>query len=175
MKEFYRLYDEADRLGVDSVERVRTLDVLLRYLPSPPAVIFDVGGATGVYAIPLAERGYEVHLVDAAPNHVAQAAEISSRSTSPFASCRVGDARRLDVPDGKADAVLLLGPLYHLLNDTERAQALGEAGRILRNGGLLFAAAISRFAYLLYSSGRPSPESHGRLAAFYGRLLSSSR
>jgi 2-polyprenyl-3-methyl-5-hydroxy-6-metoxy-1,4-benzoquinol methylase len=44
----------------------------MRYLPPPPAVIFDVGGGPGVYARCLARQGYEVHLIDAHPVHVEQ-------------------------------------------------------------------------------------------------------
>jgi len=67
----------------------------------------------------------------------------------PLASCRVGDARDLDLPDGSADLVLLLGPLYHLTEAGDRARALKEAARVLQPGGWLFAAAISRFASAL--------------------------
>jgi len=66
-----------------------------------------------------------------------------------LASCRLGDARRLDEPDASAEAVLLLGPLYHLTERAERIQALREAVRVLRPGGLLVAAAVGRFASLL--------------------------
>jgi SAM-dependent methyltransferase len=61
----------------------------------------------------------------------------------------VGDARRLDEADGTVDAVLLLGPLYHLTERTDRIQALREARRVLKPGGLLFAVGIGRFASLL--------------------------
>lgn len=61
----------------------------------------------------------------------------------------VGDARNLEEPDGSVDAVLLLGPLYHLTEAADRQRTLGEAVRVLRVGGVLFAAAISRFASLL--------------------------
>ena|SRR5258708_35166385 len=56
----------------------------------------------------------------------------------------IGDARELDLPDASADAVLLLGPLYHLAKRTERTAAIREAARVLRPGGPLYAAAISR-------------------------------
>lgn len=72
----------------------------------------------------------------------------------PLASCAVGDARHLDVQDEAADAVLLLGPLYHLLASADRLKALTEAMRILRPGGQAFVAAISRFAYLMYGFAR---------------------
>jgi SAM-dependent methyltransferase len=58
----------------------------------------------------------------------------------------VGDVRELPFADASADAVLLLGPLYHLPVAGERVQALAEACRVLRTGGVLLAAGISRFA-----------------------------
>ncbi len=63
---------EAQRLfqGASQIELVRTQELVMRYVPPPPAVIFDVGGGPGVYACWLAKQGYEVHLVDAVPLHV---------------------------------------------------------------------------------------------------------
>ena len=71
------------------------------------------------------------------------------RPRRPLASCRVGDARALDVPAETVDVVLLLGPLYHLTDPGDRARALQEAARVLKPGGRLFAAAISRWASAL--------------------------
>ena len=64
-------------------------------------------------------------------------------------SAEVGDARALPLPDESADAVILLGPLYHLPDRTDRLQALAEAGRVCRRGGVVIVAAISRFASTL--------------------------
>jgi SAM-dependent methyltransferase len=138
---------EWERLGPWNLERVRTWELLGRHLPAPPAVVLDVGGAAGVYALPLAAQGYEVHLVDPVGLHVEQALAASGRQpAAPLASAVVGDARRLDRPDACADAVLLLGPLYHLTERADRLAALAEARQVLRPGGVLAAAAISRFA-----------------------------
>jgi SAM-dependent methyltransferase len=117
--------------------------VLTRALPAPPAAVLDVGGATGVYAAPLAGCGYVVHLVDPVPNHVDVA------SARPGVTATVGDARALDRPDASADAVLLLGPLYHLVDRADRLAAWREAGRVLRPGGVVVAATINRFASML--------------------------
>jgi ubiquinone/menaquinone biosynthesis C-methylase UbiE len=61
----------------------------------------------------------------------------------------IGDAGRLTQPDASVDAVLLLGPLYHLVSRAERIAALIEARRVLRPGGVLLAAAIGRFMAVL--------------------------
>jgi len=144
----YEGFSERDRLsgGDGLLEKVRTQELLGRYLPAPPAVVLDVGGGPGIYAIWLARLGYEVHLVDPLPLHVEQALEVSAMAEHPLASAVVGDAGRLAAGPGSVDAVLLLGPLYHLPDQTDRLTALTEALRVLRAGGVVLAAGISRFA-----------------------------
>jgi ubiquinone/menaquinone biosynthesis C-methylase UbiE len=139
---------ERERLSADrgELERLRTEAILARDLPPAPAVIVDVGGAAGVYAFPLAMQGYEVHLIDPVELHLEQARSHAAVSGVALASIALGDARKLEFSAGSADAVLMFGPLYHLIEPGDRAQALGEARRILKPGGVLFAAVISRFA-----------------------------
>jgi ubiquinone/menaquinone biosynthesis C-methylase UbiE len=152
MQEHYAAVREAERLsaGVGELERVRTQDVLARHLPKAPARILDVGGAAGVHALWLAKHGYEVHLSDPVAKHVEQAKEASrAQAKFPIASCTVGDARKIEQKDASSDGVLLLGPLYHLTERPDRLKALREAHRVLRNGGRVIAAAISRFASLM--------------------------
>jgi SAM-dependent methyltransferase len=146
----YASVSEQQRLGPWSPERVRTWELLGRHLPPPPAVVLDVGGAAGVYALPLAAQGYQVHLVDPLARHVQQALRASAEQPDgPLASATVGDARQLDRPDASVDAALLFGPLYHLTERADRIRALVEARRVLRPGGVLAGAAISRFASTL--------------------------
>jgi len=148
---YYVEVGEEGRLasGPSQLEYARTKEVVLRHLPPPPATILDVGGAAGAYALWLAERGHQVHLIDAVPRLVEEARRRSEASANRLCTCQVADARALPFGDGAADGVLLLGPLYHLTDPAERLQALREAYRVLRRGGVLFAAAISRFASAL--------------------------
>ena len=138
----YRLVDESERLERHRLERVRTQHVLARWLPEA-ADVLDVGGATGIHARWLAEQGHRVTLIDALPEHVERALEDGTYAAA------VGDARALDVADEAVDALLLLGPLYHLVERDDRLRALGEARRVLRPGGLLFAGAVGYTASLL--------------------------
>ena len=48
--------------------------------------------------------------------------------------------------DASVDAVLLLGPIYQLRDRADRLRALGEARRVVRPGGPVLVAAISRWA-----------------------------
>ncbi len=138
-------YDEAGRLSADALGRVEWLriqEIAGRHLPPPPADVIDVGGGPGVYAEWLVSLGYRVRLIDPVERHVEQA----GRRLLPPSSEQVGDARQLPFSDGSADAVLLLGPLYHLPDRRQRLTALGEVHRVLRPGRPLLAAAISSFA-----------------------------
>ena len=146
IRDHYAGGNERDRLtaGVGRLEFLRTQELLARILPPPPAVVLDVGGAAGVHAGPLTVQGYEVHLIDPVPLHVEQATAVPG-----LASATLGDARALDWPDASVDAVLLLGPLYHLTERADRVRALAEGCRVLGPGGVLAAAAISRYASTL--------------------------
>lgn len=144
-------WDEHARLTTSTaqgpLEHVRTQE-LVRQRLAPGARVLDVGGATGVHAVPLAADGYDVLLVDPVADQVARAAEHGTFEA------RVGDARDLaapglDLKDGEFDAVLLLGPLYHLATRADRLRALREAVRVTRPGGTVVAAGITRLAALV--------------------------
>jgi SAM-dependent methyltransferase len=147
IRAYYESGVEHGRLerGYWRLEFARTKELLLRYLPPAPARVLDVGGGPGVYAAWLADAGYDVKLVDLLPLHVDEASELA---TGRFAA-EVGDARSLGEPDQSYDVVLLLGPLYHLVERRDRLAALAEAQRVLRRRGWVAAAAISRFGPLL--------------------------
>jgi SAM-dependent methyltransferase len=140
----YALGKEWDRLADPTgvVEFERTKEILQRRLPAPPAVIADIGGGPGRYALWLAEWGYTVEHRDLVRLHVEQL----QRSSGSMIHTEVGDARDLNLPDSSVDAVVLLGPLYHLRERAHRIQALREACRIGHPGGPVFAAVISRWA-----------------------------
>ena len=140
-------YCEADRLvtsGQGRLEFLRTQRLIERQLPRRRLRIADIGGGPGVYASWLASLGHDVDLLDPVAGHVRQALARPPQPGSLRAS--IGDARNVGLDDASVDAVLLLGPLYHLPEAADRAQALAEAFRIVRPGGVVFAAAISRFA-----------------------------
>lgn len=143
----YESVHEEDRLaqGLGSLELVRTQEILRRHLPPPPARVLDVGGGTGIHAEWLSAERYEVEVVDLTPRHVEHVqATLADRGVT----ATVGDARQLQAADGSVDVALLLGPLYHLPERAHRMRALEEARRVVRPGGLVAVAAISRFASL---------------------------
>lgn len=143
---FYEAGRELQRLSsgrtAGPLEFARTTELIGRYLAPAPLDVLDVGGGPGRYAAWLAARGDRVLVVDPVPLHVQQARELA-------VGAELGDARELRHDDGSFDVVLLMGPLYHLIDAGDRARALVEARRVLKPGGLLVASAISRFSALL--------------------------
>jgi SAM-dependent methyltransferase len=171
VRAYYESGVEIGRLdrGYWRLEFARTKELLGRYLPAARARVLDVGGGPGVYAEWLAEAGYDVKLVDLVSLHVEHARR---RAAGRFAA-EEGDARSLAEPDHSYDVVLLLGPLYHLVERSDRLRALSEARRVLHEEGLLAAAAISRFGPLLDALARETFDE--RMWAFVERALMDGR
>jgi SAM-dependent methyltransferase len=146
LRAHYSRGEERDRLaeGCGRLEFIRTTEIILRRLPPAPALVADIGGGPGRYALWLAGLGYQVEHRDLMPLHVRQLEEDAAGRSGLRTA--VGDARELDLGNASVDAVLLLGPLYHLRQRADRVRALSEARRIVRPGGPVFAAAISRWA-----------------------------
>lgn len=152
IEEHYKTQDECNRLknGHGRLEFERTKQILSRYLsPSKPSIIYDIGGGAGDYAFWLAQQGHQVHLIDLVPKHISQAKEHEMASGIKLASVTVGDACNVDIESSSADMILLLGPLYHLINESDRRLALKKAYHSLKPGGKVVVAAISRFASMI--------------------------
>src|SRR5215213_1185118 len=116
IRAYYDLAQERDRLrdNPGDLELVRSKELLGRFLPPPPATVLDVEGGAGIYAAWLARESYRVRLIDPVALHVELArAAAGAQPANPFTAA-IGDARSLEEPDSSYDAVLLMGPLYHL-------------------------------------------------------------
>jgi ubiquinone/menaquinone biosynthesis C-methylase UbiE len=152
------LYDQQPERKWERLERHRTefavtMQALSEHLPSPPARVLDCGGGPGRYAIELARRGYEATLFDLSAACLRLAEKKAAEAGVTLAGYEQGTATDLSrFPDASFDAVLLMGPLYHLLEEDERRQTLAEAHRVLKPGGLLFTAFISRYAALRWAA-----------------------
>ena len=148
----YQTYaaEELERLAKDRYARIE-FEVTWRFISQvvpAGAHVLDAGSGPGRYAVALAQAGHRVSLLDLSP-HCLELAQEWSRAAA--VSDRLVEAVEGDVrdlrrwPDAHFDAVLLLGPLYHLLAPRERARAVREARRVLKPGGPIIASAIARF------------------------------
>lgn len=142
---------EKDRLhrGLGLIEFERTKEILLDTPPPAPAVIYDIGGGYGEYSYWLASLGYDVYLYDIAEKHIEMAREFERERKVSLKGAYVADARCIDRPDVSADAILLFGPLYHIIEYEERLECLNECKRLLKTHGLLFTANITCYATTL--------------------------
>jgi len=140
--------NEPGRLERHPLEKLRTRQIIRRYLPAPPALVLDVGGGSGVYSFWLISLGFRVHLVDPVQFHLEEARRLAAQSAVNLEAIAAGDARCLEYPDNTFDLVLLLGPLYHLVDKNDRIKALKEANRVVKKNGIVISAYISRFAAL---------------------------
>ena len=141
-------YEHA-RLEQHQLEYDLTWRYLERYL-DPGGTILEVGAATGRYTLELARRGYQVTALDLSAAQLELCRQrLADEGLEQRVRLVVADARNLSQVEEKGfDAVLLMGPLYHLVLEADRKLALKAAFDRLRPGGLLFSAFISRLGIL---------------------------
>ncbi|MGA2490078.1 MAG: class I SAM-dependent methyltransferase [Anaerolineales bacterium] len=149
--EYYssHLEEEHSRLERHQLEVDLTWRYLDQYLPSQGAIL-EVGAATGRYTLELAKRGYRLTAVDLSAALIEKCRKnLVEEGLASRVQLVVADARNLsEVTEKQFDAVLLMGPLYHLVLEADRKLALEEAFDRLRAGGILFSSFISRFGIM---------------------------
>jgi SAM-dependent methyltransferase len=161
-------YDEHDvaeweRLDSSLVTRLEwegTVEYLRRTLP-PGGHVLDVGGGAGRYAVWLAERGYEVTLVDPSEGQRELAREkVTKHGVADRVTVRAGDVRDLGFPAGTFDATLCLGgPLSHVLDAEERSKGARELRRVTAVGGPVFVSVMGRLNVVLLTLMLPDRDS----------------
>lgn len=150
VQEIYRRSSEENRLTRSQsakVEFVTTVRYIERYL-KPGDRILDIGAGTGEYSLYLSRKGYDVSALELSEANIAA---FRGRLTPEDTVCPVqGNALDLSAyEDASFDAVLLLGPLYHLHSKADRLRCIGEAKRVCKPGGKLFLAFISNDPVIL--------------------------
>lgn len=139
---FYNNYDEDNRLALrhGSVEFLTTMRYIEKYL-KPNSKIIEIGAGTGRYSHALARQGYAVDAVELVEHNI----EVFKKNTLPNESITIRQGNAMDLSefgDNQYDITLLLGPLYHLYDKEDKCQALSEAIRVTKPGGVIFAAYV---------------------------------
>lgn len=160
-REVEREWDRLER-PYRRLELVTTLHLIARYFPKG-GHLADIGGGPGRYTVELLRQGYRVTLVDLSPRAVAFAetklAELGLRAEAVLCA----DARDLGMlPDATFDGALLMGPLYHIVDEAGRAQALSELRRILKPGAPAVVAFLNPWG-ILRSGLAEFPDAYGQL------------
>ncbi len=157
LEDLYQRFDEDKRLfrnRAAKVEWITTNRFIEQYIQDGDTLV-DVAAGTGAYAFRYAKKGVQVYAMDLLEKHVAK-----MRKKAPSGvSLRQADARDLThVSAETADVTLLMGPLYHLKEDTDKKKAIDEAFRITKTGGVVFMAHISPRAVFVTESFLHNPE-----------------
>lgn len=142
LNEFYSHYDEDGRLSKKhgSVEFLTTMRYIGQYI-KPGDRVLEVGAGTGRYSHALARQGYAVDAVELIGHNI----DVFQNNTQPGENISITQGNALDLSafsDNTYDITLLLGPLYHLYTKEDKRQALREAIRVTRPGGVIFAAYV---------------------------------
>ena len=138
--DYYNRGNEDGRLTSQhgSVEFLTTMRYIQKYL-EPGDKIIEIGAGTGRYSHALAEAGYAVNAVELVERNI----EIFRQNTRPGENITVTQGNAMDLSgfsDEAYDITLLLGPMYHLYNQDDKRQALREAIRVTKQGGVIFSA-----------------------------------
>ena len=155
LSEYYGSYNEDNRLCSQhgSVEFLTTMHYVDKYL-KPGMRVLEIGAATGRYSHTLARRGYKVDAVELVSHNI----DIFNANTQPGEDVNIyqGNAKNLNMlADDTYDITLLLGPMYHLFTVSEQLEALQEAIRVTKIGGVIFAAYCGNEATMVqYCFGR---------------------
>lgn len=140
--DFYNNYDEDSRLTLKhgTVEFLTTMRYIEKYI-RPENLVIEIGAGTGRYSHALARQGYTVDAVELVSHNI----DVFRKNTVSNEDITITQGNALDLsafPDNKYDITLLLGPLYHLYSDEDKRQALSEAIRVTKQGGIIFAAYV---------------------------------
>jgi len=140
IENFYTNYDEEARLETrhGSVEFLTTMRYIEKYL-QPGAKILEVGAGTGCYSRALADQGHNVEAVELVPHNI----EIFRSLITPEQKITIHQGNALDLsifPANNFDITLVLGPMYHLYTAADKHQAIAEALRVTKPGGVIFVA-----------------------------------
>ncbi len=168
-----REWARLENLDDGAIEFEVTCQVLATYLP-PHARVLDIGGGPGRYAIWLARHGHHVSLADLCPELLSIArTKIGQAGVEAMVEEVVeADARDLSHwADNSFDAVLSLGPFYHLPDPSDRNRAAAELHRVLRANGTAFVALMPRYAFLRRTLDIPDERRHLAQPDFIERIL----
>ncbi len=143
-------YDEWSRLDRHKIEFEMTKRYMDTYIKGNSLKVLDIGGGPGRYAFYLGDKGHKVTLLDLSQKHINIAKAKAQELGITLDGYIKGDALDLSsFSEEEFDVVLLMGPIYHLTREEDRRKSIQEALHVLKKGGILIAAFISKYAPIM--------------------------
>lgn len=156
--EYYRYYDEENRLKKDNVHRVEydTTIFFLDKIINTNQTILDVGAGTGAYSFYYASKGNKVSALDISPKNIDIMKDKLKKSEIELKlDIKLGDGKNLlEYKDNSFDIVLCMGPMYHIRNKDERLRCIKECLRVLKRNGILVISYINKYAAFINKISR---------------------
>lgn len=147
---------EWDRLDRHPYEFAITTHMMDRYIKAGDSIL-DIGGGPGRYSLHYLEKGNPVTLTDLSQGNIDFAMRLASERELPLRSLACDALLIQEYVKDKFDHVFLMGPLYHLLDEAERIQAVKSAMAMLKPNGILYASFLLMFSGIIYFL-REAPE-----------------
>lgn len=151
---YYNKFNEEKRLNSrhGQVEFLTSMKYIHDYLPQNlekrDIKILDIGAGTGKYSVALAEEGYDVTAVELVRYNLG----ILKKKNSTVKAMQ-GNALKLSkLQEDTFDVTLLFGPMYHLFGYENKKQALLEAKRVTKPGGVILVAyCMNEYSIITYA------------------------
>ncbi|MDA3884631.1 MAG: class I SAM-dependent methyltransferase [Candidatus Delongbacteria bacterium] len=151
VKEIYENYGEYDRLIRHRMEFHINLRYIKEHLPGKNLRILDLGGGVGRYSVALTKEGHELTLIDLSSINLEEAHRLCREERVNIYRMELGNAIDISsINDDSFDVVLAMGPFYHIKEEAQRIQCINEIKRVLKKGGTLFTAHLSKCAFFKY-------------------------
>jgi ubiquinone/menaquinone biosynthesis C-methylase UbiE len=151
VKKVYENNCEFDRLLRHRMEFYINSRFIKENLPNKGLSILDLGGGVGRYSIELTKVGHKVTLVDLSDRNIEDAKKLCRDQNIELFKIQQGNALDLSfLKENSFDAVLVMGPFYHIKEEINRIKCINEIKRVLIKGGVLFSAHLTRYAFFKY-------------------------
>lgn len=110
--------------------------------------LLDIGAGTGRYSVALAGEGYDVTAVELVRYNLG----ILKKKASSVKAMQGNALNLKKLASDSFDVTLLFGPMYHLFGFEDKRQALHEAKRVTKPGGVILVAyCMNEYSVITYA------------------------
>lgn len=161
VRQFYNQHSEEEdnRLSYHAFELPVTLHYIKKYVQKG-STILDVACGTGHYAEQLLDAGYRLHLSDIS-DEIIDLARKRLQNNAGILSIQRSSSMDEQLWKKEKDAVMILGSLYHQLQEEDRLAQLKIVKENSRSGTIIFCGFMTRTGAAVYGL-KHNPEGIGK-------------